>query len=234
MKIIGHRGVAGAALENSLESIRYAMDADVDAIEFDIRLTADKQFVLCHDNTTWRVSDEVRTISAEPLSVIKRIRLRNGERIPTLKQVLQITANKPVYIEPKGDNWANELAKFLRAYNTSRMQVIAFNHQELAAFHDKLPTVDTYAIQQLHATELFETMRYANKAGFVGIDMNFWLLNPFTYWLAKRKKLRIIVYTVNKNWIARYLVWLFPDIDVTSDMPHSLRSVHKHRKRVRR
>ncbi len=234
MKIIGHRGVAGAALENSLESINYAMQADVDAIEFDVRMTADKQFVLCHDSTTWRVSEQVKTINAEPLSVIKRVKLRNGERIPTLVQVLKLTGDRPLYIEPKGGIWAHELAKLLRQYNTDRLNVIAFDHDELAAFHSKLPQVDTYALQKLHATELFETIRYASKAGFAGIDMNFWLLNPLTYWWAKRNKLRIVVYTVNKNWIARYLVWLFPNIDVTSDLPHELRAIHKHRKRARR
>ena len=230
MKIIGHRGVAGVALENTLESIRYAMQTNVDAIEFDVRLTADKQFVLCHDSTTWRISDQVKTINAEPLAAIKRVKLRNGEHIPTLKQVLKVTADKPLYIEPKGESWAHELAKLLRQHDTSRLSVIAFDHKELAKFHAKLPKVDTYALQKLHATELFETIRYASKAGFAGIDMNFWLLNPLTYWLAKRNNLRIVVYTVNRNWIAGYLVWLFPNIDITSDVPHLLHAIQTRRK----
>ena len=49
MKIIGHRGAAGLALENTLPSLELARLLGVHAIEFDVRKTKDNRLVLCHD-----------------------------------------------------------------------------------------------------------------------------------------------------------------------------------------
>lgn len=49
MLIIGHRGSRGTEPENTISSLREAMRADADMIEFDIRLTRDRVPVLGHD-----------------------------------------------------------------------------------------------------------------------------------------------------------------------------------------
>lgn len=49
MKIIGHRGARGLAPENTLASIRKALEHGVDMVEFDVRVTKDKVAVLHHD-----------------------------------------------------------------------------------------------------------------------------------------------------------------------------------------
>lgn len=49
MLIIGHRGAAGLAPENTLESLTAGMDAGADILEFDIRSTADHTLILAHD-----------------------------------------------------------------------------------------------------------------------------------------------------------------------------------------
>jgi glycerophosphoryl diester phosphodiesterase len=49
MKIIGHRGARGLAAENTIASIQAALDAGVDGIEIDVRVTADDIVILCHD-----------------------------------------------------------------------------------------------------------------------------------------------------------------------------------------
>lgn len=49
MLIIGHRGAAGLAPENTLASLQSALDAHVDMIEVDVRVTADSVPVLHHD-----------------------------------------------------------------------------------------------------------------------------------------------------------------------------------------
>ncbi|MBR7137569.1 MAG: hypothetical protein IKC99_05870, partial [Clostridia bacterium] len=71
----GHRGYAAAYPENTLLSFASAIELGVDAIEFDVWLTADKVPVLIHDGNCRRtcgvdvhVSDltlaEVRALSA--------------------------------------------------------------------------------------------------------------------------------------------------------------------------
>lgn len=49
MKIVGHRGAKGLAPENTVASLRKAIELGVDEVEFDLRLTKDGVLVLHHD-----------------------------------------------------------------------------------------------------------------------------------------------------------------------------------------
>lgn len=62
MKIIGHRGAAGLALENTLESLRAGINAGAHSIEFDVRLTKDGEVVLCHDSDLKKISQDKRSL----------------------------------------------------------------------------------------------------------------------------------------------------------------------------
>jgi glycerophosphoryl diester phosphodiesterase len=50
-EVHGHRGAQARLPENTLEGIRFAIDAGADAIEVDVALTKDKVAVLSHDRT---------------------------------------------------------------------------------------------------------------------------------------------------------------------------------------
>ena len=90
--IIGHRGDPSAALENSLESIRRALSLSVDMIEVDIRMSRDKGLYVIHDKTTARTATENVDIEASTTQEISRIRLKNGEQIPKLADVLGVVS----------------------------------------------------------------------------------------------------------------------------------------------
>lgn len=228
MKVIGHRGAAGLALENTLESIKAAKLAGVDAIEFDVRLTADGQFVLCHDTSVSRVSEHQHVIKEMVAEHIGDIILLNGESLPTLTDALQIAGDTPVVIEAKGSEWAKPLAAYLNTLPTPTASVISFNHEELRIFTSLAPKISTYGIEN---TKPFDVIQIAKHYHFTGIDMNFWILNPFTYWMARRKKLEIIVYTVNSRWIAWFLSVLFPRISITTDHPNQMQFLRRHIRR---
>lgn len=49
MRITGHRGAKGLALENTTESFQKALDCNVDEIEFDVRVTKDHVPIIIHD-----------------------------------------------------------------------------------------------------------------------------------------------------------------------------------------
>ena len=51
--IVGHRGAAGLAPENTLAAFRKACELGVDAVELDVFLTADSTIVVHHDYTHW-------------------------------------------------------------------------------------------------------------------------------------------------------------------------------------
>lgn len=216
MRIIGHRGAAGLALENSLEAIRAGIEAGVDAVEFDIRLTADGKFILSHDADTGRVSKRKLEIHQHKLAKLKQLRLHNGEALLTLEEAIKAAGQMPLIIEVKGSHWSTPLAKYLETHTVKKVAVISFNHDELGHFHKLQPTIPTYAIEQTSPVEVIQT---AVRHGFTGIDINFWLLNPLTYWLARFHKLDILVYTVNNRWIARCLRFFYPNIGLTTNVP---------------
>lgn len=225
MKIIGHRGAAGLALENTTESILAAIRAGVDAIEFDVRLTKDGKLVLSHDRHMGRVSSESRHVHKHPLKKLKQVPLHNGQQIATLSEAIKAAGKTGLVIEGKESGWARPLAKLLQ--NTKSLpecRVISFNHQELYTFSLLMPGVPVYAIEH---TKPFEVIRTARLLGFAGIDINFWLLNPLTYALARYHKLDIIVYTINKPWMARFVRVLYPKISITTDVPDQLQFLRK-------
>ena len=93
--VIGHRGSAGTAPENTLASFQAAADAGADMIELDVRLAADNVLVVHHDmslrRTTgigWRVRDvEASEITGLDAGAWFGRRFR-GARVPDLEGVL--------------------------------------------------------------------------------------------------------------------------------------------------
>ena len=222
MKIIGHRGAAGLALENTQASILAARAAGVDAIEIDVRLTSDQKLVVCHDASLRRMSDNKASISDETLADLRAITLHNGEQLLTLQQALSASADTPLLIEAKGSGWATALARVVKTLEPEKVAVIARDQNELHAFHELAPKFSTYLVQRFNPIDVLQALEDARRHGFTGVDLNFWLLNPVTYLLARRYGLEIIVYTVNFVWIARFLARFFPDISITTNHPHRM------------
>jgi glycerophosphoryl diester phosphodiesterase len=224
MKIIGHRGAAGLALENTEASIIAAHAAGVDAIEIDVRLTADQQFIVCHDPSLRRMSNSKSAISDETLATLRNINLRNGQQPLTLEGALATVGDTTLFIEAKASGWAGPLALALKKQNANpdKVIVIARNQDELNAFHGLAPEFPTYLVQRFNPIDVLQTLEDARRYGFTGVCLNFWLLNPVSYMLARRYSLKIIVYTVNFVWIARFLARFFPDISITTNNPHRM------------
>jgi glycerophosphoryl diester phosphodiesterase len=219
MKLIGHRGAAGLALENTKEAIQKALDAGVDGIEIDVRLTGDGYFVIAHDPNLGRVSDVSLVIAQHTKKQIKDVVLKNGENILTLSEAMRLCAETPLFIEAKGSDWAQPLANFLISHSSKNCRVISFNHRELAVFHDLCPEVPVYAVEQTNAVA---AIQFAHKRGFTGVDLNYHILNPLSYWLARWYGLEIIVYTLNRPRLARVLSFLFPKVQLTTNFPDKL------------
>jgi glycerophosphoryl diester phosphodiesterase len=222
MKIIGHRGARGLAPENSLAAIKKGIANGVDAVEFDIRLTKDKVLVLIHDPNLLRLASNSSSIDDLTLKQLRAININSGERIPTLKEVFQSSGKTQLIIEGKGNDWARPLLAELKEYKGPPPAIISKNHYELYRFSCRRPDLETYAVS---LTNPFEPVDSATKYGFTGIDINFWLINPVVYFLARRAKLKIIVYTINSPLLLAFLKFLYPKIiAITTDYPNRFAS----------
>ncbi|WP_283139696.1 glycerophosphodiester phosphodiesterase family protein [Rhizohabitans arisaemae] len=68
VELHGHRGARGLRPENTLPGLAHAMEIGVDALEFDVAMTADRQIVLTHDLTVSAVTsaDTAPAVPGDP------------------------------------------------------------------------------------------------------------------------------------------------------------------------
>lgn len=89
--VIAHRGFSGEYPENTLLSIRKAVELGVDMIEVDARLSRDKKLVLMHDKKLNRTTNGKGRVSRKTLEEIKKLKIKKiNLSIPTLEEVFKI------------------------------------------------------------------------------------------------------------------------------------------------
>ena len=109
--VIGHRGAPHDRPENTLPSFQRALDLGVDAVEFDVRVTADGVAVVHHDVTTGRTCGDDLLIERTSIGALRRLDAAtmfagpytpsHQTAIPLLDEVLAMTRGLPVIIECK-------------------------------------------------------------------------------------------------------------------------------------
>jgi glycerophosphoryl diester phosphodiesterase len=157
--VIGHRGAAALAPENTLAGFREAKRVGCSWVEFDVRLTADKVPVVCHDSGLRRTTDGHGVIARLPLAMVqaydagRRFDPRFAdERVPTLDEVLTLAGELElgVNVEIKADRGlaaatAVAVAGSLRRF-AGRLRgilVSSFIIEALAAFRPLMPEIPT-------------------------------------------------------------------------------------------
>jgi glycerophosphoryl diester phosphodiesterase len=215
-KIIGHRGAAGVALENTRESLRAALAAGVDMIEFDTRLTADDHLVVMHDPTTVRVAPSDVTIRKKTLAELQNLGLHNGEPLISLDEALDIASGVPVIIEVKDSGSVDELLLVLAKHPKANITIASFEHEELRQIRRALPGMPIYVLEHYSPIDIVHTARQIHATG---IGLNFWLMNPLTYRLATRYGLELYVYTVDNPLAVWFLRKLYPRIHICTNHP---------------
>ncbi|MBL1084980.1 glycerophosphodiester phosphodiesterase [Streptomyces actinomycinicus] len=92
---VAHRGAPYRFRENTLDSLRSALDQGADAVEIDVRLTRDGVPVLLHDETLrlWEIDRPLQALSAEELRGL------TAGGVPTLEQALAATGDSRVMVD---------------------------------------------------------------------------------------------------------------------------------------
>lgn len=95
--VIGHRGAASVAPENTLAGLRAAAEAGAGWVEFDVRLSADGVCVLVHDPSLRRTGGWRRAVAALTAAEIRSVSAGAWfgadfaeERVPTLAEALAL------------------------------------------------------------------------------------------------------------------------------------------------
>lgn len=97
-----HRGLHGeGVIENSLAAFEAACQAGY-GIELDVRFSRDGQLIVFHDDTLRRLCGDARQPEHVSLAGLKKLRLPDGQTIPTLCEALdRIAGRAPVLLEVK-------------------------------------------------------------------------------------------------------------------------------------
>jgi len=83
--VIAHRGASGHRPENTLPAYELAIEMRSDMIEIDLHKTRDGQIVVTHDAELPGLGE----ICEHDLEQLRRLDMGEGEKIPTLEQVLE-------------------------------------------------------------------------------------------------------------------------------------------------
>jgi glycerophosphoryl diester phosphodiesterase len=101
VQVIAHRGAAGRAPENTMASIRAAVEDHADWIEIDVQETADGEVVLLHDSDFMKLSGVNLKIWDGVLADVLEIDVGSwfgpefaDQRVPKLSEVLQFARGK--------------------------------------------------------------------------------------------------------------------------------------------
>jgi glycerophosphoryl diester phosphodiesterase len=173
-----HRGASVSHPENTVAAFRAALDAGVDSVEFDVRLSRDGKPVVIHDETVERTTSGEGEVGKLTLVELRDLDAGSwkaprfaGERIPTLDETLDLLASAPrINIELKDENprlvgITVEAIESRRLHH--RIMVSSFHLQHLVAVKNRLPGVWTHLFLEHPLSHQFWSRegRFVNSFG---------------------------------------------------------------------
>jgi glycerophosphoryl diester phosphodiesterase len=230
-RVIAHRGYwdkAGAA-QNSLASLRNAIEIGAYGSELDVWITTDNVIVLNHDATCGGVN-----IESSPYSRVAPLRLSNGEPLPTLQDCIDIakqqtgTKKTKLIIEIKTHSTNANNKRCVDAV------VQAVNNSQAGDLVDYI-AFSSYVCEELIKSNPQHRVAYLNgdltptalkSAGYWGLDYNSDVLKGNTGWIsqAKAEGLTTNVWTVNNTSDMQYFIDRGVDF-ITTDEPLTLKNL---------
>lgn len=174
--VIGHRGAAGYAPENTMVAFERGLSLRADAIELDVNVSKDGELIVIHDPTLNRTTSGSGLVLEHTLAEIKALDAGSWFdpsfstcRVPTLREVLHWARGRTrVVIELKnGPIFYSQLEqRVLSVLDELDMRedvlVISFDHVVLHAFKQLAPDVPVGA---LYASRMLDPVTMAREIG---------------------------------------------------------------------
>ena len=220
-QVIAHRGfwkTEGSA-QNSITALEKAVEAKVYGSEFDVQITSDGKLIVNHDSKF-----QGFVIAETPFSKLKKIKLQNGEKLPTLKQylkkgkkldiqlILEIKSNASKEVE---NQMTADIVKMVKKMGLEKqVEYIAFSLNVCEQLAKLTPESEiAYLNGDVTPAELI-------KKGINGIDYNQKVLMNHPEWVEEAHQLgmKVNVWTVNKEETMQQFMDMKVDY-ITTDQP---------------
>ena len=201
---IGHRGAKGHVAENTIASIKKAIELGADGIEIDVFRCLTGEIVLFHDKTLDNLSNGTGYIEEKSLSELKELNILGSKHsIPTLEEVIQ-SIGKEVFlnIELKGPDTSKGSLEMVNKYvksgkiKLSNILFSSFNWNELV----KLRNLDSdVKIALITGEDPLEAISPALSLNAIAINPNYKKLNKDNVQKIFSSGLKIYTWTVNNK-----------------------------------
>lgn len=221
-QVIAHRGfwkTEGSA-QNSITALEKAAEAKLYGSEFDVLMTVDGKMVVNHDNTI-----EGMIIPETSYKQLKKLKIKNGEKLPTLKNYLKkgkkldiqlILEAKPLPTKEMEDQAIVTIVKMVKKMGLEKqVEYISFSLNMCEQLAKLTPESEiAYLNGNIAPAEL-------KKKGINGIDYHkSVILNKHPEWVKEAHDLgmKVNVWTVNNESEMRKLIDMKVDY-ITTDQP---------------
>jgi glycerophosphoryl diester phosphodiesterase len=153
--VVAHRGAAAEAPENTLSAFVLAVDLGADALELDVRRSADDRLVVIHDVTLDRTTGGTGPVSARTAVQLERL------GVPLLEQVFESHRDLTITVDVKEPDATAAVVRLIEAFSrTPRTILYVEEGTGLPAFRD-------YGGPR--ATSTWQAFRFALSRWFPGV-----------------------------------------------------------------
>ncbi len=201
MLCIGHRGAKGHAPENTIRSVKKAMEFGAPWVEIDV-YHIDDHIIVIHDDTLERTTNGKGSLFDKSFSFLRGLDAGEGEKIPTLDEILDLTFEKTgLNIELKGPGTADPVIKllqkrFTRSWGRENFLISSFDHKSLSyarAVDSEIPIGVLYE----KVPENYLTL--TEKLNAYSVNISGYFVTPDIVADAHNNGLNVFVYTVNNH-----------------------------------
>jgi glycerophosphoryl diester phosphodiesterase len=193
---ISHRGAMGHAPENTLLSVRKALELSAPCIEIDVHYV-DDHLVVIHDIRLERTTNGTGYLQDQSFEYLRSLDAGDGQQIPTLEEVCDVIDSQAcINIELKGMATAAPVDELLtrlikEGWDKEKILVSSFNYPELlvmrrlhadiklGALLHGIPVDGTKFAEQLHVYSVHPSIDFVNQ--FVVDDAHSRGLKVFVY-----------------------------------------------------
>ena len=193
--IIAHRGFSSRYPENTLASVRAALDLGVDFVEIDVQETRDGKLIVFHDYRLNRLCGVSARVRDKTLPQIKRL----NRQVPTLAEVLRLCRGKArVLVEIKGADPRKVAEVITKAGMEREVIVFSLSIPRLKAFAKTAPRIRRFGlIARDLKSQITQLKRNVSVHG-LGLSRRL-ITSPRIVKELHRRGWKVFVWTVNRK-----------------------------------
>lgn len=201
--VIGHRGAMGHETENTLASVRKALELGVDMVEIDVFKIESGEIVVFHDPTVDRLANGGGNIEEYNIADLRKLILDGNHKIPQLQDIMkEVDHRVRLNIELKGAGTADRVNFIAETYiarygwKNEDFLISSFRWDELEAVRKFNPDIPVGVLTEEDPLLALEEARQLNAEAVIA-DYN--TLTEANVAAIRQEGFNVYAWTVNET-----------------------------------